>query len=370
MNILLMYISEHSGHHQASAALAKAIREIDPDCSILSINAFKFTSPVLEKITHKAYMGVIKKRPEIWNYLYDNPSVASKTERIRRIFNDAGSRKLERLIADFKPDAVACTQALPCSIMAYYKKRRSARIPLVGILTDYAPHSYWINEGVDKYVVPSEKIKDSLVRKGVPPEKIEPSGTPIDPAFATSTDTKHILRETGFSGDKPIILIMGGTHGIGPDEKLVKALDTCREDIQMIIVTGVNKRLFRRIKKIEGSLKKKVVTMGFVDNVHELMQISELIVTKPGGMTTAESLAKSLPMVIINPLPGQEDLNTKTLTDKGMALKAADENDAAAIIDDLLRNPEKMEKMRDAMRKNAKPQSASEAARLLAELAG
>jgi len=368
-NILLMYISEHSGHHQASLALERAILEIEPDCKTLIINAFKFTSPILEKITHKAYMGVIKKRPEIWSYLYDNPSVVKKTERIRRAANNASAKKLEKLIVRFKPDAVACTQALPCSIMAHYKKKRRAKTPLVGILTDYAPHSYWIHDEVDAYVVPSEEIKDSLAKKGVPAEKIEALGTPIDPLFTKAVDKKRIRERIGLSHNKPVILIMGGSHGIGPDEKLIKALEVCREEIQMVVITGVNKRLLRKIKKIEGACGKKIVPMGLVDNVHELMEISDIIVTKPGGLTIAEALAKSLPMIILNPLPGQEDLNTKILTKNGIALKASDEKDATMIVEDLLCNPDKIKKMRESTKANARPYSASQTAELLLKLA-
>ncbi len=369
-SILLMFISEHSGHHQASLALEKAILEIDPGCRTLSINAFKLTNPVLEKITHKTYMGVIKNKPEIWSYLYDNPRVVKKTEGIRNIITDAGSKKLENLILSFRPDATACTQALPCSLMAHYKKRRGVKTPLVGILTDYAPHSYWIYDEVDKYVVPSVEIKDTLVKKGVPADKIEDFGTPIDPLFTKVLQKDRIYEETGLSHNKPVILVMGGTHGIGPDEKLLKELDDSREDMQIVVITGVNKRLFGKIKKFASRSGKKIVPLGFVNNVHELMEISDIIVTKPGGLTTAEALAKSLPMIILNPLPGQEDLNARVLTEKGIALKAADEKDARLLIEGLIRDPGKRKKMGGLMRKSAKPRSASQTAELLLKLAG
>ena len=166
--ILLMYISEHSGHHQASIALEKAILEKHPTCSVLNINAFKYTNPILEMVTHKAYMRLIKKRPEIWSYLYDNPAVVKKTERIRRLANNAGSRKIDGLIKRFDPDAVVCTQAFPCGIIANYKRMTNTDISLVAILTDYAPHSYWIHDHVNTYLVPSNEVGGVFIRKGVP----------------------------------------------------------------------------------------------------------------------------------------------------------------------------------------------------------
>jgi processive 1,2-diacylglycerol beta-glucosyltransferase len=367
--ILLMYITEHSGHHQASIALEKAILAKSPSCSVLNIDAFKYTNPIIEKIMHKTYMQVIKKKPEIWNYLYDNPVVVKKTERIRKLANNAGSKKIDKLIKRFDPAAVACTQALPCGIVANYKKIYRADIPLVGALTDYAPHSYWIHDGVDAYIVPSHGVKRAFIKKGVPPKKIKVLGTPIDPLFAKKINKNKILKKTGLSPEMPVILIMGGTYGIGPDEKLISELGASDKDFQIIVVTGVNKKLYKKLKRMEISFSKKLAVMGFADNVCELMEIADIIITKPGGLTTAEAIAKRLPMIILNPLPGQESLNTKILTDKGIAVKARDERDAVRLSEELIDNPKIIKKMQRIMGQNGKPNSASDAAELLLKMA-
>ena len=366
--ILLMYISEHSGHHQASIALEKAILAKDPTCSVRNINAFKYTSPIIEMITHKAYMGIIKKRPEIWGYLYDNPGVVKKTQRLRDLVNDAGSKKIDKIINQFRPDVIACTQAYPCGIVASYKRTHRVDIPLVATLTDYAPHAYWIYEDVDAYIVPSDEIKRAFIKKGVPAEKIKTLGNPIDSNFEKSLNKNDICKKTGLSLKSPIILVMGGTHGIGPDEKLITALDDSSKEFQVVVVAGVNKKLYKKIKNISGTFKKRITIMGFIDNVHELMEISKVIITKPGGLTTAEALAKSLPMIILNPLPGQESLNTKILTNEGIALMAIDANDAVRILEELLDNPDKIKKMQDIMKAHAKPYSASDIAEFLLKL--
>lgn len=367
--ILLMYISEHSGHHQASIALEKAIIAKNPSCSVLNINALKYTNPIIEKLTHKAYMRVIKKRPQIWSYLYDNPVVIKKTERIRKFANDAGSRKIDRLIKRFAPDAIACTQAYPCGVVANYKKIKRVNTPLIGILTDYAPHSYWIDENVNAYIVPSDEIKGMFIKKGIQADRIKVLGTPIDPIFDIPLNKDEIYKKTGLSPEIPVILVMGGTQGIGADEKLIRLLGSSKKDFQVIVVTGVNNRLFKKIKNMERAFKKKLITMKFVQNIHELMEISNIIVTKPGGLTTAEALAKTLPMIILNPLPGQEDMNTRILTEKGIAARARDEYDAVRIMEELLDNPDKIKKMREAIKVHAKPYSASDVAELLLRLA-
>lgn len=366
--IILFYISEHSGHHQASIAIEKAILAKNPECKVLNINAFKFTNPIMEKIIHKAYMGVIKKRPQIWNYLYDNPVVLKKTDRIRKIVNSAASKKIDKLIKQFDPDSIACTQAFPCGVVANYKKQNNSKIPLIGILTDYAPHSFWIYDEVDAYIVPSVEIKNEFIKKGIPLRKIMTLGTPIDPLFTEPLNKESIFKKFGLSQKKPVILIMGGTHGIGPDEKLIKELDGSKKDFQIIVITGVNKKLFKKIKGMEPKLKKKIVLFGFTDNVYELMEISDLIITKPGGLTTAEALAKSLPIIILNPLPGQETLNTNMLLEKGMALKAPDENGAVRLAEELIDDPDRIRKMREAMKADSKPHSTSHIADFLLKI--
>lgn len=364
-NILLMYISERSGHHQASLALEKAILKKDQSSSVLNINAFRYTSPIMERLIHKAYMGVIKNRPEIWGYLYDNPDVIKKTERLRDFVHSINSKKFEKLIEKFKPDAVACTQAFPCGIMADYKRRYNASIPLIAVLTDYAPHTYWIYENVDAYIVPSPEIGRVFVKKGVPENKIKALGIPIDSTFETPLNKNEIYKKTGLSPENPVVLIMGGAQGIGPDEKLIGALNESKKDLQIIVVTGINKRLFKKIKDMQPFIRKKLLVIEFASNVDELMEISDVIITKAGGLTTAEALAKLLPIIILNPLPGQEDLNAKVLTEKGMAVRAQDEYDAVKQLENLLDNLDNMEKIRKAMKTNAKPCSSSEIAKFL-----
>ncbi len=368
-SILLMYISEHSGHHQATLALEKAILEKDPSTHVSNINAFRYMNPVMEKVTHETYMRIIKKRPEIWGYLYDNPRVVKKTGPFRKLVRKRGSRKIGRLINRVKPDAIACTQAFPCELAAEYKKMDHAKIPLMAVLTDYAPHSYWIHKGIDVYIVPSPEIGGALVKKGVSPGKIKALGTPIDPLFEIPLDRGQLYDKLGLSPKYPVILVMGGTYGIGPDEKLITALDSSQNAFQVLVVAGVNKKLFKRLKSKAGSYRKKIIVLGFTRNIHELMEVSDIIITKPGGLTMAEALAKSLPVIILNPLPGQEDLNTKILTRKGIAVKAHDEHHAVKLAEELAGNPNKIKKMQEIIGKNATPHSAANVAEYLLNLA-
>ena len=181
--IILMYISEVSGHHSATIAIEKAIKILSPDAQILNINGFNYTNPISEKIINRLYMGIIKRTPQIWDYLYDNPSVAKNIEKIKETVHKLNSPKLKNLFDRFKPTAVVCTQAFPCGMVADFKKTYNSDIPLIAVLTDYIPHSYWIYDAVDYYITPAQEVGHLLAEKGVDTKKIKNFGIPFDPKF-------------------------------------------------------------------------------------------------------------------------------------------------------------------------------------------
>ena len=364
--ILLMYISEDSGHHCASMAIENAVRRLSPGYETLSINAFNYTNPILEKVINKAYMGVVKRRPEIWDYLYDNPKVLERTRRLRQIIHNINSPKLKILFDEFRPEAVICTQAFPCGMVADYKKTYGLGLPLAGVLTDYAPHSYWIYNNVDYYIVPSEETGRSLVASGVSADRVKALGIPIDPRFKDDTDRAKVARELALDMDVPTVLIMGGTQGLGPIRELVGLLDNVPHPLQLIVVTGTNRRLFRWLKGRHKRFRQRSVIYGFTRNIDELMGFASVIVTKAGGITTAEALAKGLPMIILSPLPGQEAMNTKYLLREGVALKAENTHDCALLLEELLYyNVDKLRSMSMNARRCSKPESSIEIARLI-----
>jgi len=365
--VLLLYISEHSGHHCASISIEKALHNLDSEIETLNLNSFNHTNPILEKVINQAYMGVVKRRPEIWDYLYDNPAVLRNTQRLRQIFHKFNTGKFKSLLDDFSPDAIVCTQAFPCGMIADYKNTYGFDAPLVGVLTDYAPHSYWIYNNVDRYIVPSEETGGKLIENGIEPHRILPFGIPIDQKFSLNRKNDDEIRiANGLDPRKPCVLIMGGTQGLGPIKEITRSLERSSADAQFIIVCGTNKRLFRWLKR--RTFKKKTMVISYADNVDELMQISDLVITKPGGITTAEALAKALPMLIVNPLPGQEAMNTRYLLKEGVALKAESPDDVFVILEELLYNKSKLLDMSRKAAALSKPSSSTDVARLILEL--
>lgn len=364
--VLLLYISEHSGHHCATIAIENALRSLRPDITTLNINSFNYTNPILEKVINRAYMGVVRRTPEVWDYLYDNPKVLRSTQRLRDAIHRLNTGKLKVLISDFKPDAIVCTQAFPCGMIADYKKSVGQDIPLVGVLTDYAPHSYWVYNNVDKYVVPSDETGRKLIEDGVDPRRVESFGIPIDPKFQARPDKGHLCDKLGLDKDRPCILIMGGTQGLGPIRNVIRMLDMSHLDLQIIVACGTNKKLFRWLKS--RHFRKKVLVYAYAENIEELMSVSTIIMTKPGGITTAEALATGAPMLIISPLPGQEAMNTRFLLREGVAVKAESPQDAVVMLEELLYNKDKLKAMSTRARSISKPDSSVRTARLVLEL--
>jgi processive 1,2-diacylglycerol beta-glucosyltransferase len=314
-------------------------------------------------------MAVIKRRPEVWEYLYDNPVVVKKSQRLKESIHKYNSAKMRSLLDDYRPDAVACTQAFPCGIVADIKKTDDLKTPLMGILTDYAPHSYWIYNDVNAYIVPSDETGQKLVQNGVSEAKIKPLGIPVDPKFFTRHNREDILKKHSLEIGKPVVLLMGGGQGLGPTKKLVSMLDKSPLDMQIIVIAGYNKRLYKSLIREGKNFKKKVLIFKFSEKIDEFMEIATIILTKPGGLTTAEAMAKNLPMIVINPLPGQEKMNTRFLMDNKIAVKAGNENEVLVLLEELLSNQEKLTNIKENIRRKTKYDSSLKIARFLLEAA-
>ncbi len=313
-----MYITERSGHHSAALAIKKAILLKDPDCVCLCVNAFKYIFPIAERVIHLIYLSVIKRVPIIWESMYDNQKLFAKMGNIKNWIHNIAVKRLKRLLDGFLPDVIVCTQAFPCGIVADYKRVYFSEIPLIACLTDFVPHSFWVYDSINYYIVPCDKSRDLLIEKGVPKEKIQPLGIPIDPKFAQNPDKRELFANLGLQPDIPVIMIMGGGHGLGPIKDIIYELESADRQLQLIVVCGINLKLYHWINKT--SFKNRILNFKFTDQIDRLMSISSLIITKPGGVTTAEALAKKLPMIISNPIPGQESRNTQILVSNKVAV--------------------------------------------------
>jgi processive 1,2-diacylglycerol beta-glucosyltransferase len=363
--VLLMYITRVSGHRQATLAIQQTLKQMAPAIHAPTINGFGYTYPVLEKVVNQAYMSVIKTTPVVWDYMYDNPKIVKNSASIKRFLHKTSHEKISRLFERHQPDTVVCTQAFPCGMVADFKRANNLKTRLIGVLTDFAPHSFWINEAVDYYIVPSVEARERFIRKGVNPDAIKVYGIPLRAKFSLQLDRRPIAESLGFELDVPTVLVMGGGQGLGPIKKILKSLVKVDFKLQIIVLAGVNKKLIKELRKVADKTDNKVLIYEFANNVDELMELATLIITKPGGMTTAECLAKGLPMVIVNPIPGQEMRNTDFLIKMGIGIRIDDTSDVGEEVDLLLKSPERLAAMSQAAYANAKPHAALDIAKLI-----
>ncbi|MDD5079226.1 MAG: glycosyltransferase [Candidatus Omnitrophica bacterium] len=367
-NIILLYISEISGHRSAAVAIEKSLKLLSHNADILNLNGFRYTNPISEKIVNRIYSAVIKNTPKIWDYMYDNPKVKKKLDKIKNSIHKMNSPKLKKLFAGFSPNAVVCTQAFPCGMVADYKKTYNSNLPLIAVLTDFVPHSYWIYDTVDYYIVPSEEVAEKLAKKGVPSHKIKPFGIPFNPDFNAAVDKEKIKHKLNLDPKVKTILIMGGGQGLGPIKTIVKSLERVKEPIQELIVTGTNRKLYHSLKKKIRKYKKKIQLFGYANNVNELMVASDIVITKPGGITTSEALAKRLPILILKPLPGQEMNNCTYLVQQKAGIRIDKPQKIHYIIDELIANPDKLDSLSQAAGRISKPEASLDIARFVLNL--
>ncbi len=366
--ILILYISNVSGHRSAANAIEKAIRMLSPTTPILSMNFFQYVAPVTEKIVNAMYMEVVKRAPIVWQVMYDNPRVVRSTSRARKFVYAQIRKKVDALISSFSPDVVVTTQAFPCEIVSRYKQETGKRFKVFGVLTDYAPHSFWVSEAVDYYVVPSDEVKHKLVSKGVDEDKVHAFGIPIDPDFCFSKDPERIRASLGIQNGSPLVLVMRGGLGLGPLKERIKTLDKLKDDFQIMVVCGSNKKLFNSIKKLQKKMNHRCYVFGYVDNVDELMTISKILITKSGGLTISEAMAKGLPMVVVDALPGQEYNNLRFLLRNRCCLRAKNGEEMQMAVSRLLNDKKLWEKLHKNALLTGRPNSALETAHLVLEI--
>ncbi len=366
--VLILYISVNSGHHIAAKSIENALRREDPEIEILNVNALNYISPILEKFVIKTYMGVVKNTPELWEYLYDNSQVKEKLSKFKDFAYRLNSSRLLQLTSEFKPDVVICTQAYPCGVLSAYREENHLSFPLVAVITDYVVHSYWILNQVDLFVVPTKTTQNRLLEEGIPAEKVKVLGIPVDPMFNQSQD-KDFLKETyGIPKDHSVILIMGGGQGLLPIREIVRALQEVRKPIHVIAVAGRNRSLQNKLETLREKCRIPLSVYGYVNDINSLMEISDLLISKPGGLTSSEALVKKLPMIIFKPLPGQESKNTEFLVENKIALKVNHADEIPQVVEELLGNPDRLHEIRRHIDMLRKPQAAADIAKTLLEI--
>lgn len=371
MKILIFYASYGGGHLNAAKSIHECLINNNNNLNIELIDCMKYVNKTVEKVTTAAYREAAKKAPWVWGRIYSDSQkgpLAHLTSRSNKIM----AIKLLKLLREKKPDLIISTHPFGSQMCSYLKRKGKTSAKIATIMTDFAPHDQWLvgHESTDYFFVANTKMQKYLIDKNINKSKVFVTGIPISNRFLQKYSKQEIMAQYQLDENKKTILFFGGGEfGLGKTRtfQIFESFLKCTLPIQIIAIAGKNKKMKITFEEIVKKYNKQntVKILGFTNQVPELMAISDLVVTKPGGLTTSESLASNLPMVVINPIPGQEKENAEFLEENEIAvwIKKSDDNDK--IINDLLSNESKLNQMKKNTNILAKPNSTAEICNIL-----
>jgi processive 1,2-diacylglycerol beta-glucosyltransferase len=334
--ILILSASAGAGHNRAAEAIRESAKAYCPGVDTEWVDSLKYTNKVFSKLYEQSYVWMASYSPSLWGILYKQAGKNAEHRKINQLIelhDRLTYRKLMEHVEEFKPDVAICTHFLPANVLL----AKRVGIPVYLVITDFDAHALWVHKKARGYFVASDEVKVQLARYGYPSAQIRTTGIPIHPVFSQDTPRE--------APGKPQILFMSGGFGMGHMEEALERLLAIPLPFSLTVVAGKNEAMRKKLEKIAAG---RAVVHGFVTNVHDLMGKSDLIITKAGGLTVSECLAKKLPMVIFSPIPGQEECNADYLLEHGCAVKARTLDVLDYKVLELLENPARLDMMRRA----------------------
>ena len=332
--VFIVYASAGAGHQKAAEALFDYLKRESPSLEIRLLDILDYSHPLVKRLYSDGYIFLISKLPWVWYFFYRLSSYLGNHPVIS-LSNYRNSGAVCGLLRKERPDVGISTHFLSSSIIRVFKRRALSPKPrLVAIITDYTLHPFWIGEGVDLYITSCAYVKEQLEKRGIESERIKAYGIPAKDTFYVPAQRNEIAQKHKIAPKEFTVLVITGAIGIGPIEHIVKAL---AGKAQVLVVCGRNKRLYERISMMRLPLVKPFPLINYVD---ELMSVSDVVLTKAGGLTITESLAKRLPMVFFSSIPGLETANERTLKRYGAGFRAGGVPEIVRTVLSLKNNPE------------------------------
>lgn len=360
MKILILSITAGQGHHAAAQSISNTFKEAG--AQVETIDVYKVLSKVLYKGIDKGYLLTTKYVPRTYSQVYRKLENKGKSGEysISKLVNVLLANKFDQYIESFNPDAIICTHIFSAQIINELKARgKYDDIPTIGIVTDYTLHPFWEDVPHIEYVNLANKLLTyKAVKKGILPSRICSFGIPINEKFNTSVPKRDAKAELGLNPEKPTILVMAGSMGYGNMSSIIDEIINTGIDFQILAVCGKNRKQYQKL--IETAPSENVKVYGFTDKVSLLMDASDCIITKPGGLTTSEAMAKKLPMILANPIPGQEERNTDFLLNNGIALAVTQDFSIGEAIYFLFESPGHLESMHARLKEISTPNASKE----------
>ncbi len=363
--ILLLSASAGAGHVRAAQAMEKAFKEIgNGEREVHHFDVLNYTNKVFRHLYSRAYIDLVNNLPEVPGWFYDKLDKPWRNERRRLALDKLNTRPFVKLLRQYQPDLIVCTHFLPAEIVSWLKAKERIASRQAIIVTDFDVHAMWLVHHYEHYFVALDEARVYLEALGISSEKITVSGIPIDPVFALKKDKQKMRAEHGLAPDRTTILLSAGGEGVGAVDALIEALLPLQHRVQIAAICGRNEELKKRLTRMATHIKPGgnvlLKPFGYTNQMDELMTASDLVMGKPGGLTTSEALAKGSVFVIVNPIPGQEERNSDHLLEASVAIRCNNLPTLSYKLDRLIADSARFKGMQANARRMGRPNAAKE----------
>jgi processive 1,2-diacylglycerol beta-glucosyltransferase len=373
LRLLILSASVGAGHLRAAQAVELALKAIEPEAEVRNRDTLELTNRTFRRLYGQDYLDLVNRAPHVLGYLYDlldRPrGPKQKSDRLRVLVERLNLRKVLKLLQSELWDVIINTHFLSAEIIASLRRDKEVDTPHMTVTTDYETHRLWVTDPCDHYCTATEEGAAYLAHWGVIKRNITVTGIPIHPAFNEHQDRSLCLRSQGLVGDRTIVIQLAGGFGVGPIEKIYRGLLEIDLPLEIVSVAGRNEEIKEELEKIAVPPRHRSKVIGFTEKIHELMAVADLVISKPGGLTTSEVLASGAAMAIINPVPGQETRNSDFLLENGAAIKI---NNVATLpykLGNLLSDEGRLRQLKQNSFRLGRPQAAFDAAKIALRLA-
>lgn len=367
--ILILSASAGGGHVRAAEAVQLALACVCPDATVANVDVLDFTPGPVRTFYARTYYDVVRRTPHLVGYLYDRmdrPEPAGRVARAKAAVGDRVLRfnfhRLIPLLAGGRWDLAINTHFLPAELIASLRRAGRVSVPQVTITTDFYAHRIWVHRPCERYFAACDEAKASLATH-VPADTIAATGIPIHPAFAVPKDPTACRRRHGLSDDgRPVVLQLAGGLGFGPVEQIHRGILDAARPLHVVAVCGNNAGLRGQLERIPCPPRHRRTVLGYTRDMDELMAAADVLVSKPGGLTTAEALARGAAMVVVDPIPGQESRNCDFLLENGTAVKVNHLPALTYKLEALLTEPGRLAELRRRAARLGRPRAAFDVA--------
>jgi processive 1,2-diacylglycerol beta-glucosyltransferase len=357
---------------RAADAVERAFRLAGAAAEVRHVDTLQYTNKLFRHLYSKAYIDLVNKSPELLGWFYDHLDKPWKNERRRLALDKLNTRPFVKMLEEYRPDITVCTHFLPAEIISWLKAKGRVGFRQAVVVTDFDVHAMWLCHHYEQYFVAMDETREHLLRLGIPGEKVTTSGIPIDPVFAERKDKLEMRAKHGLRPEVTTILVSAGGFGVGPIEHMMESLTGMRHPAQIVALCGRNEELKSRLEAASARLPRThhvtVRPVGFTTEMDEYMSAADILLGKPGGLTTSEALAKGLVFVVVNPIPGQEERNSDHLLENGVAVRCNNLPVLAYKLDRLLDDPARFASMQAGALRMARPDAARTIVEKLLEL--